>query len=691
MRKKIAFRMVGVLSIAAVAYLLSQIGAGNTSEEDAPSQTTASVDANAEAQLDAPPASVLGQVTRSDGAPIPEATVTATLQTEDGVGATLETTTDTRGAFRFETLPPGSYLLDASATGYISPGPAIARAKKVEIPTADAPPLTDVELTLPRTASIQGKITASGKPVGGARLSLYYLHADGLSGPLEPFALDAVTTSSPDGTFTIAQAAPGRLRVIVEADGWALAESREVFLIEDEELTDLDVDLAPSGSLSISVLDPQGNPVRADLVLSGGELRARRKRTSQDGKLILSGIPVGEVRLEATSDGFGNERVVTRIEAGEVTDVDVIMERAGGLMGEVLDKQGKPVANVPVEIIDNQEKKRVFRTNANGFFQFEPGNSDATSWIATAISPYHAPSKAVSLTPGERARLILGGSGKIRGRVITRAGRPVQEYRIAVEDFEVDGPRYHNQRMWGTPSVNRSDGVFELGPMQPGDYFLRVEPTAFAGALSDRITVREGATTDNITIVVDEAGSVVGVVRDAATNKPLANARVEVFEPQSPFPKRSTMTDATGRYTLEGISPGRRSVRVTMRGYMTQVAAGVEVPPAGQRTRDIALEKSSPKANFSFHGIGATLEKTDRGVTIRNTMEGSPAETFGLQAGDTILGIDGEDASDLRLVEVVNRIRGEEGVPVSLVVEREGEGRVEIDVERGRVVVKNRQ
>ena len=139
------------------------------------------------------------------------------------------------------------------------------------------------------------------------------LHADGLSGPLEPFALDAVATSSPDGNFTIAEVAPGRLRVLVEADGWALAESREVFLIEDEKLTDLDVDLAPSGTLSISVLDPQGDPVRADVVLSGGELRARRKRTSQDGKLILSGIPVGEVRLDATSDGFENEQVIAKL------------------------------------------------------------------------------------------------------------------------------------------------------------------------------------------------------------------------------------------------------------------------------------------------------------------------------------------------------------------------------------------
>jgi protocatechuate 3,4-dioxygenase beta subunit len=691
MRKKIAYRMIGVLLIAAVAYVLSQVGGSDTSDEDAPSQTTPASEHAREATVDAPPGSVLGQVTRSDGQPIAAAIVTATLQTEDGPGEVNETSADEAGNFRFEKLAPGTYLLDASAKGHVSPGPVAVRGKSIEIPSADAPPMTGVELTLPRVASIAGKITASGKPVAGARLSLYYLHADGLSGPLEPFALDAVATSSPDGNFTIAEVAPGRLRVLVEADGWALAESREVFLIEDEKLTDLDVDLAPSGTLSISVLDPQGDPVRADVVLSGGELRARRKRTSQDGKLILSGIPVGEVRLDATSDGFENEQVIAKITAGKVTDVDVIMERAGGLMGEVLDKQGKPVANVPVEIVDDQDRKRIFRTNGNGFFQFDPGNSDATRWLATAISPYHAPSKAVSLLPGERARLVLGGSGKIRGRVITRAGKPVQEYRIAVEDFEVDGPRYHNQRTWGAPSVNRSDGVFEFGPVQPGDYFLRVEPFAFAGAVSDRITVREGSITDNITIVVDEAGSVVGVVRDATTNKPLASATVEVFEPQSPFPKRSTMTDEAGRYKLEGISPGRRSVRVSMRGYMTEVAAGVEVPPAGERTRDIALEKSSPEARFSFHGIGATLEKTDKGVTIRDTMEGSPSETFGLKAGDTILGIDGEDASDMRLVEVVNRIRGEEGVPVSLVVEREGEGRIEIDVERGRVVVKDRQ
>lgn len=687
MWKKIASRTIVVLVIAAIAYAITIATSSDDRDQENSSTDDPPVTAQQQPALDAPAGAVLGEVTRSDGQPIPGATVIAT----SGDGKTQTVEADQKGRFRFLELGAGTHLLDASAKGFISPGPVSVRARQVEIPSADAPALTDVDLTLPRVASVQGKITASGKPVSDARISLYYLHADGLSGPLEPFALDAVTTTSADGNYTIAEVAPGRLRVLVEADGWALAESREVFLIEDEKLLDLDVDLAPSGSLSISVLDPQGNPVRADVVLSSDTSRARRKRTPQNGKLILSGIPVGEVRLEAFSDGFEAEQVVAKITAGEVSEVDVIMEPAGGLMGEVVDSDGKPVSNIPVEIIDNQDRKRVMRTNTNGFFQLDPSGTDATTWRATAFSAYHAPSAATSLVPGKTAKLILGGSGRIRGRVVTRGGRPVQAYRIAVEDFEIDGPRYHNQRIWGAPSISRSDGVFEFGPLRPGDYFLRVEPDAFAGAVSGRITVREGATTDNVTIVVDEAGAVVGTVRDLATNEPIPNARVEIFEPQSPFPKRSTMTDASGRYRLEGVSPGRRSVRVAMRGYMTQVAAGVEVPSDGERTRDIALEKSSPDANFSFHGIGATLEKTDKGVTIRETMEGSPAETFGLKGGDTILDIDGEDASDMRLVEVVNRIRGEEGVPVSLVVEREGEGRIEIDVERGRVVVKNKQ
>ncbi len=114
------------------------------------------------------------------------------------------------------------------------------------------------------------------------------------------------------------------------------------------------------------------------------------------------------------------------------------------------------------------------------------------------------------------------------------------------------------------------------------------------------------------------------------------------------------------------------------------------MPAAQAVSREITLEPAAPGARFAFHGIGATLAKDERGVVIRDIMDGSPSQEFGWEKGDVIVAVDGKQSNDMRFVDVINTIRGEEGVPVAIEVLREGQGRMTIDVERGRVVVKDR-
>ena len=74
----------------------------------------------------------------------------------------------------------------------------------------------------------------------------------------------------------------------------------------------------------------------------------------------------------------------------------------------------------------------------------------------------------------------------------------------------------------------------------------------------------------------------------------------------------------------------------------------------------------------SFYGIGAQLGVRDNNVTIIAPVEGSPAEKAGLKAGDIILKVDDYEVVDLNTEAVVSRVRGEEGVPVILTIQREG-------------------
>jgi carboxyl-terminal processing protease len=69
-----------------------------------------------------------------------------------------------------------------------------------------------------------------------------------------------------------------------------------------------------------------------------------------------------------------------------------------------------------------------------------------------------------------------------------------------------------------------------------------------------------------------------------------------------------------------------------------------------------------------FEGIGAEVGVRDGNITILAPMPGAPAEKAGIRPGDVILEIEGESAEGISLLEAVNKIRGEKGTTVTLLV-----------------------
>lgn len=75
-----------------------------------------------------------------------------------------------------------------------------------------------------------------------------------------------------------------------------------------------------------------------------------------------------------------------------------------------------------------------------------------------------------------------------------------------------------------------------------------------------------------------------------------------------------------------------------------------------------------------YGGIGVVIGADQKNVTrIISVFPGSSAEKNGLQSGDIIKRVNDEDVSALSLSEVSDRVRGEAGTRVSLLVERENE------------------
>lgn len=90
----------------------------------------------------------------------------------------------------------------------------------------------------------------------------------------------------------------------------------------------------------------------------------------------------------------------------------------------------------------------------------------------------------------------------------------------------------------------------------------------------------------------------------------------------------------------------------------------------------------------TFLGVGIQVNQLESGaVEVVTPVDGSPAFEAGVQAGDRILKVNGEDITGLRLPEVVSKIRGPAGTKVTLLLRRVTGEEVELTMPRAEFVV----
>lgn len=97
-------------------------------------------------------------------------------------------------------------------------------------------------------------------------------------------------------------------------------------------------------------------------------------------------------------------------------------------------------------------------------------------------------------------------------------------------------------------------------------------------------------------------------------------------------------------------------------------------------------ERHQDQIRGEFEGIGAYVEMREDRVVIVAPIDDSPAQRAGLEAGDVILEVDGEDVRDLSLTEVVSRVLGPAGTEVTLMILDPDTGDTqEVTLERARI------
>lgn len=483
-----------------------------------------------------PGAAISGIVRSSSGTPIPGQTVQLTvITTVDGVrravalpqdafgvyAGDVTRTTDDRGAYRFNGLAPGQYLVSVPATGALSQAvqviseeeqrwaDAVLAAQRSGAPVPSAPaaslarrfatiyhpgvtspldaPLIklsagqeragiDVAVQLLPTARVSGLVLDDqGRPQPGVLVSIRPARPD-------PFNLYEATSPSsaprtrPDGTFTVEDLLPGEYRLTVRAslrDGAPPPAAHSGALSAAEILA-----LAGLDSTGITHWAEQAVSVSGQ-DLSGVTL-ALQRTMAVTGRLVYD----ASTRARPASPGAMTITLVPLPEGPVKGEQARKMMTSGTIRGRTAATGEFAIAGVP----PGRYRVEV----AAGLLQAEEAVAAAAGgWLVKSVvaGGREVADVPLDIRPGNDVIGVVitftDRSASLAGRVFDGANRPVSQYPIVV---------FSTNRAHWLPSSRRvrllhpaSNGEFEAAGLPAGEYFVVAVAAADTSDLDDLV------------------------------------------------------------------------------------------------------------------------------------------------------------------------------------------------------------
>ena len=107
-----------------------------------------------------------------------------------------------------------------------------------------------------------------------------------------------------------------------------------------------------------------------------------------------------------------------------------------------------------------------------------------------------------------------------------------------------------------------------------------------------------------------------------------------------------------------------KSINTAITAMLSEIDPYTEYMPADDQDDFLKITTGE------YGGIGSYIQQRDNGVCISEPFEGSPAQRAGLRAGDRILMIDNDSVSGWTHSKVSDRLRGQAGTELTVMVER---------------------
>ncbi len=381
-----------------------------------------------------------------------------------------------------------------------------------------------VNFRLPHGGAIRGTVTdaETGEPWENARvdvrgLDYYNSNLDptvytAADGTFEVVGLDSAvedleTLTPVPGNYEFKVTVAGR-PVIYYPGVYTSGEAEPVGALRGEVIEGVDLALPLGGRIEGLVVDGEGEPA------TSGTVQARHDEESwmsvtvglgDDGGFSLGGLAPGPWSLEVRADGLAGAAPPDPIQVDEdiqVDGIEVVLGPEASLSGSVAGPSGA-VAGVSVSaspLEDGVDGSAT--TGEDGAFRIPglgPGeyrihlytSDDAllSGYLCGATAcEESAAADAVEVGEAEEVELgpvALPAASVIEGRVRELGnGRPLG--RIYVTATEADGVGSHL-------AVSDDEGVYRLGGLPPGGYWLQAEPYRYCGGDPGWVTTYSGA------------------------------------------------------------------------------------------------------------------------------------------------------------------------------------------------------
>jgi thermitase len=338
---------------------------------------------------------VTGTVTAAgSGSSIAGATVT------DG---TRTTTTDASGEYTIANVPPGTYQVRASKSGYESSSLTVTVS---EGNTA----LADLSLTriiVPGT--ITGSVTdaGSGSPIAGAMVT------------------DSTRTATTDasGEYTMADVSPGTYEVTASKSGYESSSLTVTVLEGNTALADLALTrVIVLGTVTGTVTDAgSGSPIAGAVVTDS----TRTTTTDASGEYTIANVPPGTYQVTGSKSGYESSSLTVTVSEGNTAVADLSLVQIivpGTITGTVTAAGGgSPIAGATVT-----DGTRTTTTDASGEYTIA-GVPPGTYQVTASKPGYESSSLTVTVSEGNTAVADLALTqiivpGTITGTVTAAGG-----------------------------------------------------------------------------------------------------------------------------------------------------------------------------------------------------------------------------------------------------------------------------